>query len=161
MELELTEDQAVFVATTRRFLAAEARSAPVRALSRRPRRLRSRGRGARARRWGGPRCWCPEADGGGSLSEHGLLDLVLVAEEMGRVVAPGPLVPVNVVAAALAADRAPPRSAPHLPGLLAGDAVAAWSGPGPSPPPQADDGGSLLAARSPRWRPAPRPATCW
>ena len=25
-----------------------------------------------------------EADGGGSLSDHGLLDLVLVAEEMGR-----------------------------------------------------------------------------
>ena len=40
----------------------------------------------------------PEADGGGSLSEHGLLDLVLVAEEMGRLVSPGPLVPVNVVA---------------------------------------------------------------
>ncbi len=33
----------------------------------------------------------PEEDGGGSVSGHGLLDLVLVAEEMGRRVAPGPL----------------------------------------------------------------------
>ena len=40
-----------------------------------------------------------EADGGGSFSEHGLLDLVLVAEEMGKL-GPGPLVPVNVVARA-------------------------------------------------------------
>ena len=40
--------------------------------------------------------------GGGSVSGEGLLDLVLVAEEMGRLVAPGPLLPVNVVADALA-----------------------------------------------------------
>ena len=56
-----------------------------------------------------------EADGGGSVSGHGLLDLVLVAEEMGRLVSPGPLVPTNVVAAALArsgpADAAPAAAA--------------------------------------------------
>ena len=39
-----------------------------------------------------------EADGGGCLSEHGLLDLVLVAEEMGRWCR-RLLVLVNVVAA--------------------------------------------------------------
>ncbi|MEZ5140439.1 MAG: acyl-CoA dehydrogenase family protein [Acidimicrobiales bacterium] len=38
-----------------------------------------------------------EEHGGGCFSDHGLTDLVLVAEEMGRVVAPGPLVPVNNV----------------------------------------------------------------
>ena len=42
------------------------------------------------------------ADGGGSVSGDGLLDLVLVAEEMGRLVSPGPLVPVNVVAETVA-----------------------------------------------------------
>ena len=63
----------------------------------------------------------PEADGGGSLSEHGLLDLVLVAEEMGRLVSPGPLVPVNVVASAVAAPGTAEQRAEVLPGLLAGE----------------------------------------
>ena len=63
----------------------------------------------------------PEADGGGSLSEHGLLDLVLVAEEMGRLVAPGPLVPGE-----RGGQRRSPRAgsaeqkAAVLPGLLVG-----------------------------------------
>jgi alkylation response protein AidB-like acyl-CoA dehydrogenase len=70
----------------------------------------------------------PEADGGGSLSDHGLLDLVLVAEEMGRLVSPGPLVPVSVVAAALAACGSAAQRAAVLPGLVAGETVAAWCG---------------------------------
>ena len=32
----------------------------------------------------------PEDQGGGSVSENGLLDLLIVAEEMGRLVSPGP-----------------------------------------------------------------------
>ncbi len=69
----------------------------------------------------------PEADGGGSLSEHGLLDLVLVAEEMGRLVSPGPLGPVSVVAAAVAAAGSDDQRAQVLPGLLSGESVAAWA----------------------------------
>ena len=42
-----------------------------------------------------------EDHGGGSVSGQGLSDLALVAEEFGRRVAPGPLIPTNVVAAAL------------------------------------------------------------
>ena len=67
-----------------------------------------------------------EEDGGGSVSGHGLLDLTLVAEEMGRWVSPGPLLPTNVVAAALSElrDRGP-----------AGDVPArASSAVRPSPP---------------------------
>jgi alkylation response protein AidB-like acyl-CoA dehydrogenase len=71
----------------------------------------------------------PEADGGGSLSEHGLLDLVLVAEEMGRLVSPGPLVPVNVVASAVGRAGTAEQRAGVLPDLLSGEAVAAWCGP--------------------------------
>ena len=44
----------------------------------------------------------PEALGGGSISDHGIADLVLVAFERGRLVAPGPLVPVNTAVAMLA-----------------------------------------------------------
>ena len=68
-----------------------------------------------------------EADGGGSLSEHGLLDLVLVAEEMGRAVAPGPLVPTSVVADTLARHGSDAQRAQWLPGILSGDVVGAWA----------------------------------
>ena len=87
MELELTEDQAFFVETTRRFLEAECSIPAVRELEHDP-------VGYDPKVWaqGAELGWTsllvPEADGGGSFSEHGLLDLVLVAEEIGRAVAP-------------------------------------------------------------------------
>jgi alkylation response protein AidB-like acyl-CoA dehydrogenase len=71
-----------------------------------------------------------EEAGGGSISGHGLLDLTLVAHEFGTHAAPGPLLPANVVAAALAR---------HDPGheligaLVAGDAIAAWAHTEPPP----------------------------
>ena len=101
----------------------------------------------------------PEADGGGCVGHHGLLDLVLVAEEMGRLVSPGPLVPVNVVAAAVAAGGSAAQKAAVLPGLLDGAEVAAWTGPAPVDA-EADRGRLPSHRRRRRWRPAPRPATC-
>jgi alkylation response protein AidB-like acyl-CoA dehydrogenase len=132
VELELSEDQAFLVETTRKFLAAESPLPVVRSLEDDP-----AGFDPTWWRRGADLGWTsmlvPEADGGGSLSEHGLLDLVLVAEEMGRLVSPGPLVPVNVVAAAVAAHGSAEQRAEVLPGLLAGDTVAAWCGPTPLP----------------------------
>jgi alkylation response protein AidB-like acyl-CoA dehydrogenase len=128
VELELTEDQEFFLATTRRFLAAEAPVTWVRTLEDDP-------AGYTPAYWraGAALGWTsllvPEADGGGSVSGSGLADLVLVAEEMGRMVSPGPLVPVNVVAAAVAAGGTPDHKDAVLPGLLDGSAVAAWTGP--------------------------------
>jgi len=128
VELQLSDEQEAFLATTRRFLAAECTIARVRELEHEP-----AGFDADVWRRGAELGWTsllvPEADGGGSLSEHGLSDLVLVAEEMGRTVAPGPLGPVNVVAAALAAHGTPAQRDAALPGLLAGTEVAAWCGP--------------------------------
>ena len=127
MELELSEDQEFFLETTRKFLTAECPLPVVRSLEHDP-----AGFSADWWRRGAELGWTsmlvPEADGGGSLSEHGLLDLVLVAEEMGRLVSPGPLVPVSVVAAALARAGSPEQRAAVLPGLVAGDTVAAWCG---------------------------------
>ena len=126
MELELSEDQEFFQQTTRKFLAAESPLTTVRSLESAP-----AGFSAEYWRRGAELGWTsmlvPEADGGGSLSDHGLLDLVLVAEEMGRLVAPGPLVPVNVVASTLARSGSPEQKAAVLPGLLAGEQVAAWA----------------------------------
>jgi alkylation response protein AidB-like acyl-CoA dehydrogenase len=67
-----------------------------------------------------------EADGGGSVSGHGLLDLTLVAEEMGRRVSPGPLLPTNVAAAALSGYGTEEQKARHLPGILSGEAIGTW-----------------------------------
>jgi alkylation response protein AidB-like acyl-CoA dehydrogenase len=127
VEIELSEDQSFFLDTTRRFLTAEASMPAVRALEQEP-----AGWTADYWRQGAELGWTsmlvPEADGGGSLSEHGLLDLVLVAEEIGRCAGPGPLAPVNLVASAVAARGSHEQKAAVLPGLLDGSAVATWGG---------------------------------
>jgi alkylation response protein AidB-like acyl-CoA dehydrogenase len=130
VELQLSDDQELFLDTTRKLLAAEVGIAAVRALEHDPAGFRPDywRRGAEL---GWTSMLVPEADGGGSLSEHGLLDLVLVAEEMGRLTAPGPLVPVNLVAAAIGTAGSPEQKAEVLPELLNGEAVAAWTGPTP------------------------------
>jgi alkylation response protein AidB-like acyl-CoA dehydrogenase len=130
VELELSDDQELFLDTTRKLLAAEVPIPAVRGLEKDPAGFTPQywRRGAEL---GWTSLLVPEAEGGGSYSDHGLLDLVLVAEEMGRLTAPGPLVPVNLVAAAVAASGTPEQKAEVLPGLLSGDAVAAWTGPAP------------------------------
>jgi alkylation response protein AidB-like acyl-CoA dehydrogenase len=66
-----------------------------------------------------------EDHGGGTVSGAALQDLSLIAHEFGVHAAPGPLVPVNVVATALEASTSP---AHHeiLGELMAGTATAAW-----------------------------------
>lgn len=136
MELELTEDQEFLRRTTHKFLAAECPISAVRALEDDP-------VGYPAEWWqrGAELGWTsmlvPAEHGGGSLSEHGLLDLVLVAEEMGRLVSPGPLVPTNVVAGAVAESGSVEQCASLLPGIISGEVVAAWCG---SEPVDADAG---------------------
>jgi alkylation response protein AidB-like acyl-CoA dehydrogenase len=71
-----------------------------------------------------------EDNGGGSASGSPLVDLTVFAYELGRRAAPGPLVPVNVVAAALDAADA---HLDVLAELMAGTATAAWAVLEPSP----------------------------
>lgn len=126
MELELDEYQEVLRASTRAFLESESPITAVRALAEDPAGF-------------GPGYWKAGAelgwtsllvdphDGGGSVSGCGLADLVIVAEEMGRLVAPGPLVPTNVVASALGAWTDEPRRRMALGQLISGELVAAWA----------------------------------
>jgi alkylation response protein AidB-like acyl-CoA dehydrogenase len=126
VDVDLTDDQELFRETTANFLD---RTCPV----------------STVREWsekepaGFPDAWwqqgaalgwtsllVSEADGGGSVSGHGLLDLTLVAEEMGRRVAPGPLLPTNVVAAALSDYGTAAQRGRHLPKILTGEAIATW-----------------------------------
>jgi alkylation response protein AidB-like acyl-CoA dehydrogenase len=125
LKLDLSPDQELVRDTTRRFLAERSPLTEVR-------RLADDSAGYERAWWrqGAELGWTamlvPEEHGGGSLTGEGLLDLVVVAEEMGRLVAPGPFVPVNVVASALGAVGSATQRSDVLPGLIAGDTVAAW-----------------------------------
>ncbi|MCU1344152.1 MAG: acyl-CoA dehydrogenase, partial [Acidimicrobiia bacterium] len=67
----------------------------------------------------------PEFDGG-SVTDQPVVDLIVLAEELGRVLYPGPFIPTNVVAGALAASGSELQRKELLPLLAAGERVAAW-----------------------------------
>ena len=127
MELNISDDQEFFRDTTRRFLATECPLTTVRSLA-------ASDAGFEPSYWrqGAELGWTsllvPEAHGGGSISGDGVVDLSIVADAFGRHVAPGPLAPVNVVAAAIARSGSDDQRDSYLPGLLAGESVAAWCG---------------------------------
>jgi alkylation response protein AidB-like acyl-CoA dehydrogenase len=73
----------------------------------------------------------PEEYGGGTISGNGLRDAAVVALERGRTLQPGPFIPMNVVAAALAREGTPQQRAEVLPGITAGTVVATWAAAGP------------------------------
>lgn len=131
MNLGLTDDQQFFQETIRKFLEQEAPLTTVRALADDPAGF-DRAWWARGAELGWTSFLVPEADGGGSLSGEGVVDLAIVAEEIGRLVSPGPLVPTNVVADAVARGGSPELRAQVLPAIVAGESVAAWciAGPG-------------------------------
>ncbi|HEY3941844.1 MAG TPA: acyl-CoA dehydrogenase family protein [Acidimicrobiales bacterium] len=122
----MSSDQELFVETTRRFLEAESPLTTVRALSEDPVGF-DRDYWRRGAELGWTALLVPEELGGGSIAGVGLLDLVLVAEEIGRLVAPGPLLPVNVVASAIGRAGAPGPQAEVLAGLVSGELIATWA----------------------------------
>jgi alkylation response protein AidB-like acyl-CoA dehydrogenase len=125
MEVQLTEDQEFFRDTTRRFLETECPIAKVRTF-----RHSVSGFDRSYWRQGADLGWTsllvPEDLGGGSISGAGVIDLTLVAEEFGRHASPGPLVPTNVVAAALARSGSDEQRAELVPAIMAGELVTAW-----------------------------------
>ncbi|HEX7993551.1 MAG TPA: acyl-CoA dehydrogenase [Streptosporangiaceae bacterium] len=66
----------------------------------------------------------PEEHGG---SGFGLPELVIVAEEMGRAVAPGPFVPTVIASAVIATAGSPQVQARLLPGLADGSVIGAFA----------------------------------
>lgn len=125
MELALSPDRTLWQDTARRFLEETMPLTEVRRLAETPDGFgrewweRAAGLG-----WTSP--LVPEDRGGGSVSGEGLIDLAIVARDLGRVVAPGPFVPCNVVAAALGASAGAGLLDGLLDALLAGAAVASW-----------------------------------
>jgi alkylation response protein AidB-like acyl-CoA dehydrogenase len=125
VDLELSDQQQLFRDTTRQFLLDRAPLTTIREWAELP-----AGYDSDWWRSGAELGWTSllvgEADGGGSISGRGLSDLTLVAEEMGALVSPGPLGPVNVVAEAVSREGTPEQVSAVLPGLLTGDQTAAW-----------------------------------
>ncbi len=132
MELELTADQEVFAQTTTKFLDDQASPTDLRALRHDP-----TGFSSTYWRQGAELGWTSllvsEEDGGGSISGGGVNDLALVAHQFGRYAAPGPLLPTNIVAAAVSLRGSPEQKAHVLPGLLGGESVGAWCWAEPPP----------------------------
>ncbi|MGE0881284.1 MAG: acyl-CoA dehydrogenase family protein [Acidimicrobiia bacterium] len=126
MNPDLSADQQLFLDTTRRFLETEMAMPVVRSLADRPDGF-DREWWKRGAELGWTSLLVPEALGGGSVSGDGVSDLVLVAETFGRAVAPGPLLPVNVVAAAIARCGTATQQTAVLPGIVSGDTIAAWA----------------------------------
>lgn len=125
IELNPTDDQALFRETTERFLAD---TSPITAV----RDLEHDRDGFDPAWWqrGAELGWtsmlAPESLGGGGISDSALDDLALTAYEFGRMVSPGPLVPTNVVIAMLTdADHGSNDHEALVLQLMAGTATAA------------------------------------
>ncbi|CAI7978515.1 MULTISPECIES: acyl-CoA dehydrogenase family protein [Parafrankia] len=131
MLLELDPDQEVLREATARYLTDRVPTETIR-------RLRNDASGFEADYWraGAELGWTSllvsEENGGGSISGAGLVDLTVAAHEFGLRAAPGPLVPTNVVAAALSAVGGAAHEA-VLAGLLEGTAIASWCYGEPAP----------------------------
>jgi alkylation response protein AidB-like acyl-CoA dehydrogenase len=132
MELDLTDGQELFAQTTAKFLDDKASPDDLRALRHDP-----TGFSSAYWRQGAELGWTSllvsEADGGGSISGGGVSDLALVSHQFGRYAAPGPLLPTNIVAAALSQRGSPEQKAAVLPGLLSGETVGTWCWAEPTP----------------------------
>jgi alkylation response protein AidB-like acyl-CoA dehydrogenase len=121
MSIAITEDHVTLAGTVADFLAARDARGEARALLEAPEEgLPSFWSEAASLGWLG--LHVPEDEGG---SGFGLEELVVVVEQLGRALTPGPFVPTLIASAMLvAADDAAVRAA-HLPGLAAGSKVGA------------------------------------
>jgi alkylation response protein AidB-like acyl-CoA dehydrogenase len=124
--VEMTEEQSLFRETTVRFVEAELPLAATRKLHDDPAGF-DRSWFVKTAELGWFALLAPGELGGGTVSERGLLDAVLVADVLGRFVQPGPFVPMNVVVTALARHAGERLRAELVPRLVAGEAVATWA----------------------------------
>jgi alkylation response protein AidB-like acyl-CoA dehydrogenase len=125
VDVALSEEQLTLKETTRRFLE---RHAPVAALreSQSSSRSFSPEYWATASQLGWTSILVPEQLGGVG-GETPLVDLAVIAEEVGHAVAPGPLLPCSVVVDALVQSGSSEQIDTFLPRLIDGSHTAAWA----------------------------------
>jgi alkylation response protein AidB-like acyl-CoA dehydrogenase len=126
VRFDLTADQRLLQSATAEFLEKFSPVAAARA-------LHEAGRAFDRETWrrGAELGWAslivPEELGGGSVSGEGLVDATVIAEQFGRLAAPGPFLVVNVVAAALAEAANAGAHTELIQRLLTGEAIATWA----------------------------------
>ena len=137
MDFGFGEDQELLRSTTRRFLAEHQSLAVVRRSLEEP-DVFDADLWRRGAELGWTAMLVPPEHEGGSVTEQPLVDLVVLAEELGRALNPGPFVGCNVVSDAIARFGTEIQGKEHLPRIARGEATAAWclSGDG-SPEPGA------------------------
>lgn len=123
----------LFVSTTRAFLDRDASIERVREMHSRGDAY-DRGWWRKAAELGWTSLLVPDQLGGGSVSGNGVADLALVAEHIGRTVAPGPLIPVSAVLAGLVDASNSSEHAEVIAALIEGTAVSAWAVDEPGAP---------------------------
>jgi alkylation response protein AidB-like acyl-CoA dehydrogenase len=135
VDLELSDDQELFRETTARFIDARCPLPRVRELADTP-VAHDPALLGEAGELGWFALFVPEEHGGGTVSGSAVRDAVIVAEERGRFVQPGPFVATNVVAFALARQGSAEQQAAHLPDLATGARTASWAFTGPAGVPE-------------------------
>lgn len=144
MDVQLNEDQVMLQDMTRRFL--EDRS-PIGVL----RKQADNGSGFDRSIWregaelGWVALFVPEDHGGIAESAQGVMDAAIVAEELGRVVFSGPFISSCTVAAAIARSGSEAQQGEWLPGLAAGETLAAWCFAARGPRAGAEPGGVMVS----------------
>ncbi|MCW0213483.1 MAG: acyl-CoA/acyl-ACP dehydrogenase [Pseudonocardia sp.] len=119
------EEQRIFLDTTLSFLQRTCGTEAVRALADTPAGFdRAWWRQGAELGWTG--LLVAEELGGGSVSGAGLLDLLLVAEQLGRHVGPGPLIPTSAALAGIAGSDGAARHARTIDAVVAGESVLTW-----------------------------------
>jgi alkylation response protein AidB-like acyl-CoA dehydrogenase len=126
MRLGLTADQRLLQSASADFLSDTSSVAVTRALHEENRSF-DRDTWRRGAELGWASLLVPENLGGGSVSGAGLIDATIIAEQFGALAAPGPFLPVNVVAAAVAEAQNAAAHAGLLKRLLAGEAIGTWA----------------------------------
>ena len=125
VRVDLSDDQEFFRETARRFIESEAPVSVLREWHDHPDGCPP-GWWQAAAELGWTSLMVPESLGGGSISGHPIVDLAIVADEMGRGVVPGPFMPTNVVADTLGRSGTEDQQS-LLEGVMAGEAVLAWA----------------------------------
>jgi len=129
MLLSLSSDQELFSETTAKLLDELVPVGELRRLREDPNGF-DRGYWRRGAELGWMSLLVGEEHGGGSIGDHGLVDLALVAYQFGRYAAPGPLAVANVVAATLSETG---HGADVIEGLVSGTRLATWALGEPAP----------------------------
>jgi alkylation response protein AidB-like acyl-CoA dehydrogenase len=126
VDLELSADQELLRETTYKFLTATWPTSALRELMDGPLGF-DRDIWAQGAELGWTSLLVPERFGGGNVSGEGVCDLGIIAEELGRFLVAGPVLPTNIVAYALARKGSDEMAELHLPAIVTGREIATWA----------------------------------